>query len=108
MNAPSIIPTETLPAVPAAYRKRGFVYAIRDDAAQAVKIGFTGNPMRRLKQLQTASATPLRMLCIFENVQALEASLHQSFASRRMCGEWFDDADKSISKIFGLIASGEA
>lgn len=108
MNALSPIPSETLPVIPAGYRRRGFVYAIRDDAAQAVKIGFTRNPERRLRQLQTANATPLRTLCVFENVQAFEASLHQSFASRRMSGEWFNDADKSLSEIFGLIASGEA
>lgn len=115
MNAPALIPTETLPVLidralgvtAANIRRHGFIYVVRDDAAEAVKIGFTRNPDRRVRQLQTASATPLRLICVFANVQAYEAYLHMSFATRRMCGEWFDDADGGVSDILRMAAMEE-
>lgn len=95
MNAPSLIPAETLPVL---IDRVGYVYAIRNDASSAVKIGFSGSPLRRLRQLQTASPSTLRLLCAVPTFQTYEVAMHETFASRRLAGEWFDDADGLVSR----------
>lgn len=99
MNAPSIMPTES--------GRRGYVYAVRDDTASAVKIGFSSDPMRRLAQLQTASAGRLRLIGAAPAVIETEAELHGVFRDRRMSGEWFDDADGAVSAaLSGVTTAG--
>ena len=100
MNAPAMIPS--------GYRRCGFVYCIRNDDSEAVKIGFSQNPMRRIKQLQTASPSRLRLIGVVEIAQAFETSLHEQYASRRLSGEWFDDADSEISTVMSMLYGGNA
>ncbi|WP_423209054.1 hypothetical protein E2976_17545 [Paracoccus yeei] len=106
MNALAPIPTDALPrCLSEGSRRQGWVYCIRDDASQAVKIGFSRNPERRFRQIQTANPNKLRMVAMMEAVEAFEQFLHWSHASRRMSGEWFDDADGTVSAIFKMTAS---
>jgi len=86
----------------------GWVYCIRDDTAQAVKIGFSRNPKRRIAQLQTANPTRLRLIGVMESVEAFEQFMHWTHRERRLYGEWFDDADEGVSNIFALMARGDA
>lgn len=94
--------------IAAEYLRRGYVYCIRDDEADAVKIGFSKNPISRLRQLQTANSRRLRLLCVFDTTQAFERSLHRSFAGRRLHGEWFRDEDRRVSRLLRMAAGGEA
>lgn len=82
----------------------GFVYCIVHHERKAVKIGFSQNPWRRLKQLQTASPDPFSLFGEIPGDRDLEAAFHQFFAGRRMHGEWFDDADHGITDVFGKMA----
>ena len=102
MNAPALIPSETLPTL---IDRAGYVYAIRSDATEAVKIGFSASPIRRLRQLQTGSPDRLRILCAIPALQEYESTLHTMFAARRKHGEWFDDADREVSStLIGTAA----
>lgn len=106
MNAPSIIPTKTLPrCLASGSTRQGWVYCIRDDASGAVKIGFSKNPERRVQQIQTSFPFKLRLIAAIPAVEAFEQFLHWSHASRRLTGEWFDDADGSVSSLFAMTAS---
>ena len=106
MNAISPIPTDTLPrCLTSGSLRQGWVYCIRDDAAQAVKIGFSRNPSRRFRQIQTANPNKLRMVAVMQAVEAFEQFLHLSHAERRLSGEWFDDTDGGVSSIFSMTAS---
>jgi hypothetical protein len=67
----------------------GHVYFVRDDAAGAVKIGWTRQLASRLAALQTASANRLVLLGRIPGSLADEAALHQRFAGHRVRGEWF-------------------
>lgn len=71
------------------------------------RLGFSVNPDRRLKQLQTANASTLRLIAAIYSTADFEALLHWSNKSRRLHGEWFDDADGSISSVLALAAQRE-
>lgn len=66
------------------------VYFIEAVGAGLVKIGFTdGDPMDRLRQLQTGSAHQLRLMHASGGSQRREKLLHARFAHLRQSGEWF-------------------
>lgn len=81
----------------------GWVYCIRCDVSEAVKIGFSANPVRRLRQIQTSNPNHLRMIGVMETVEAFEQFMHWTYRKRRMSGEWFEDADRSVSDIFKMM-----
>jgi len=81
-----------------------FVYCIRDDADEVVKLGYSKDPTRRVKQLQTGSPRPLRFICAIPGGRDLEASLHQQLASQRISGEWFADSKGYLSDILTDLA----
>lgn len=72
------------------------VYLIRHPGDNAVKIGFTdGDPLDRLRSMQTGSASVLEMVAIIHDApRAVERDLHRKFRSLqvRPNGEWFVDA----------------
>lgn len=100
MNAPALIPTETL-------LPDGFVYVIRDDASGLAKIGYSKDPSDRLRKLQTGSPVRLWLVCIMPGNLSTEAALHGVFKERRVRGEWFDDADGTISDLIRDIGRQE-
>lgn len=69
-----------------------FVYVISD--GDNIKIGYSKSPRGRLKALQTANSSQLKILRAFQ-VQgqaaalAHEKTLHSKFKKQRIRGEWF-------------------
>lgn len=86
----------------------GMVYFIRDDANGRIKIGTSLNPLGRLRELQTGNGTRLRLMSISPGGRAAERSYHKTFAARRLIGEWFDDSDRSITRILLMSKSRES
>lgn len=82
-----------------AVAKIGMVYFVRDDTNGRIKIGTALNPLSRLRDLQTGSSVPLRLLGIYPGGREAEQASHLTRASRRLAGEWFDDRDREISRI---------
>jgi hypothetical protein len=71
-----------------------YVYIGIDETKKYVKIGITGNIMRRQKEIQHMNPT-FRMLLYFQppdQVTAYETEkfLHSHFADKRVIGEWFN------------------
>jgi len=54
-----------------------------------VKIGFSTDVDKRLRQLQTASALPLKLLECTIGTQAIEGFIHRVLRHRHLRGEWF-------------------
>ncbi|CAL9539651.1 hypothetical protein SUDANB54_04206 [Streptomyces sp. enrichment culture] len=69
-----------------------FVYLIGSENFRPVKIG-TGNPTRRLPELQTGNPFPLVVLWQVPGDERLEQLLHARFERFRVTGEWFDFPD---------------
>jgi len=69
-----------------------FLYCIADNNG-SVKFGFSKDPNRRVRSLQTGSADELVLLETVsvpqDRVREYERLLHQEFAHLRSRGEWF-------------------
>ncbi|MFC8765121.1 GIY-YIG nuclease family protein [Streptomyces sp. NPDC057193] len=87
------------------------VYLIGSAESPLVKIGWTDNPERRLRTLQTGSAVPLAVLALFEGGAIVERALHRRFADKRQHGEWFNlgpDPVKVVSPFVKVVQVEEA
>lgn len=75
----------------------GYVYFIAPEALlhrrfsdALVKIGFTrGDPVIRLRALQTGSPQTLVLWSYIDGSESLERSFHEAFSNMRSHGEWF-------------------
>ncbi len=68
-----------------------YIYVIIDETTNAVKIGYSNDPIRRLSSLQTAhSKTTLKLLTIFQGDKDIESAIHIDLEEYKLQGEWFD------------------
>ena len=81
-----------------------FVYLISD--SNAVKIGISKDPKRRLSGIQTGNPNTCRILGFFPGGRDLEARLHKAFASKRARehgkGEWFHLTEQDVQSVLAL------
>lgn len=69
------------------YEASSFTYFVRD--GDAIKIGTSVHPEKRIKSLQTGISRPLETLAIVSMDIADEIETHEKFAHIRISGEWF-------------------
>lgn len=68
----------------------GKIYIIKAIGTNRIKIGFSDDPEKRIKQLATGSPYPLQLLKVFEGTQQQERRIHARFTEYRVTGEWFE------------------
>lgn len=68
------------------------VYLIQSLEEGYYKIGVSKNPNRRLKQLQTANSSELKLIHSYpsEYANKIEKTIHNLFKYCKKEGEWFD------------------
>lgn len=71
-----------------------FVYFIAHAGTGRVKIGITGDPFRRLRQIQTHSPVALKIVGVLPNLEGLEREIHAHLSQTRLHGEWFDPSQE--------------
>jgi hypothetical protein len=83
-----------------------YVYFIRMVDTSYVKIGFSGDVTRRLKELRTGNAIDLQLEYKFKSRQFRlhESNLHEYFIDNNVQGEWFElpwytDYDAIVHKV---------
>lgn len=64
-----------------------FTYFVQRGEDGPIKIGRAQNIPKRMKELATGCAEPLRLLAFLEGNH--ERRLHKKLHAHRMCGEWF-------------------
>jgi hypothetical protein len=64
-----------------------FVYLIEFE--NRYKIGVSKNIPKRIKNFNTAHASPCKIVAIIKGDKVLETELHERFATHRLNGEWF-------------------
>lgn len=78
--------------------RTGTIYFIASAETARIKIGFTaGDPVARLKNLQTGSPTKLTLLAHRSGTIDNEQWLHGEFAEERLHGEWFHASDRLVA-----------
>lgn len=95
-------------AYAAARIELGCVYFIGEElGGDLIKIGWSRNPVARLRQLQTGNATPLKFIgCVAANRQ-IEPALHRLFSTASVSGEWFTDPEGSIRAWLNEMTFGQ-
>lgn len=66
-----------------------FIGPVCDSLPDFIKVGVSGDPSRRLSQLQTASVRELAVVGVLPGDFDLERRIHIRFSSLRVNGEWF-------------------
>lgn len=80
-----------------------WVYFIQAGEGGPIKIGWTGgNPLARLRDLQTGNHEPLKLRGCFPGTFEDEQALHARFASSRMTGEWFKVGPELAALVDGV------
>ena len=80
------------------------VYFMLSSSTGLVKIGSSGDPDRRLRDLQMASGERISLLTTEPGGEAHEKALHRRFKASRVRGEWFRHSEA----IRTHIANAEA
>lgn len=92
--------TELEPAFTRPGQPLGWVYFIACTQTQRCKIGFTrGEVEKRLKALQTGSASELSLIAMQPGSVDTERALHERFAQYRIQGEWFEMSEPLFAYI---------
>lgn len=73
---------------------QSFLYVIAGYREGPVKLGFSADPERRVKQLQTGHAEPLYLFhqepIMADRARLYEGLLHRDIRHHRMRGEWYN------------------
>ena len=82
-----------------------YVYIVEAESTNRVKIGFSKNPERRIKDLNGGSPVALHLLCLLKVASpSAEKLLHRLFEKDRIKGEWFRKSDQ-IMHLIEIIKS---
>jgi len=82
----------------------GFVYFIKEEGTDRIKIGFSEkHPEGRLKDFQTGNSNKLNLLGYIEGTYQDESNLHQEFSEERGSGEWFESSPRLKDRIKELL-----
>lgn len=79
----------------------GYVYVIGNVDHKVCKIGYSKNPERRIKDLQTGYPYTLSILRKFKSNMVIEKELHEKYDKYRLNGEWFR-LEGELKKSLGL------
>lgn len=86
-----------------------YVYAIGDADHRHVKIGYTNDPQRRLRNIRITCPFAVSILWHTEGGVILEDALHGYFADYHSFGEWFEfPAGQNAVELIGQAAEAIA
>jgi len=75
----------------------GFVYFIKNKQLSLIKIGYSKNPTKRIRDIENMSGCDIDVLLLIPCVlyKELEKELHDLFSNdRHRIGEWFNPSNK--------------
>lgn len=82
-------------------KKEGYVYVIKKNDENIVKIGMSKNYDERTKQITTKLYFEVETIKVFktDDMESLEKHLHELYKDKRLNGEWFKLTDSDIKHI---------
>lgn len=66
-----------------------YIYFITNEEEGLVKIGFSKNPLGRLKQIETANGGKLKLAKVIKGTRQEEVKYHKVFSRYKVRREWF-------------------
>lgn len=95
--------------------KTTYIYFLYDRKSKMVKIGYSCNIQRRIKQLQTSNPNELELVYYVEGNRDTEYFFHKRFSEYRRRGEFFeskpildwikwDKLQKEVMKEMGIMS----
>lgn len=82
------------------HKEPTFIYLMKDERTELIKIGRSLNPAFREKTLQSDNPM-IVLLCFWQGKKSDEKILHEEFKGKRFRGEWFELSDEDIQAIKG-------
>lgn len=70
-------------------KQSGFVYFVINEKHEFCKIGYSIDPQKRLKGIQTGCPFPVFIKKVIGGTPSLEKKFHKHFQRQRSSGEWF-------------------
>jgi putative transcriptional regulator len=85
--------------------RRGYVYFIKDETINLIKIGRSMNVESRIYQLEREFKTKFKLLLTIptDNTVLLEKEMHDRFKRYRFEGEWFKITEKDLEPLIKEI-----
>lgn len=85
------------------------IYLIHNETTGRFKIGFSKDPVKRLKTLQTGNDNVIVLYYerICEHYSKVEASLKKDYKEYRTQGEWFDIPNLSFREVDAKVSKYE-
>lgn len=74
-------------------KKDSFIYFVLDTVNNAVKIGYSTNPKRRIHNLQSSTINPLKLIHTLQGDVKSEYELQERFWRDKIKNEWFNYSD---------------
>ncbi|MCC2250067.1 GIY-YIG nuclease family protein [Virgibacillus sp. AGTR] len=89
--------------------KDGFIYLVKDNASNLVKIGITTNHVNRLKSLNTMVPLGVTTIAVIpsKRYESLEKEVHERYKHKRRNGEWFDFNDDDVKSCLDFIKNND-
>ena len=83
------------------------VYFIREKCYRGkIKIGYSQDPSKRLKDLQTANSNELGLVATIDyGTEQTEKEIHSYFFTKHIHGEWYDITTEQVEKICQMYKS---
>jgi hypothetical protein len=78
------------------------IYFVECTVTSRIKIGCAGNVAARMRQLQAASPTELRLLATVPGGIVAERAVHDDFGDERLHGEWFAGSPQLRAFVDGV------
>lgn len=75
----------------------GYVYFVR--AGEAIKIGYSVHPVKRMSELQTANPEPMELLGALRGTLQDEKAIHADFSHLEIREEWFRAEEELLDFI---------
>jgi hypothetical protein len=82
------------------YNYPGWIYFISEENNNRVKIGYSKDPYKRLKQLQTGNSNKLILLNAIPGSQKEERKWHKLFCHSKINNEWFHLSEEILTFIY--------
>lgn len=79
--------------------KEAWIYFVQANCGGPIKIGWTQDIDRRVRDMQAVNPFKLLVVGKFRGKLCDERRLHDEFASERLHGEWFEPTDALLTRI---------